>query len=559
MATQTHMTAEQILHIPLSSIKPSKTNPRQTMDEKALADLAADIKHRGVQEPVLLRPLPGSPDKFQIVFGERRYWASEKASKKTVPAIVREMSDEEAYELQVIENLQRENLHPLDEAEAFHRLYVIATKQKNGHDESLKLVAGQVAKKPEFLAQRMKLRDLTETAKAAFRKNKILLGHAFEIARLQESEQQRALKWMLERGKDVQTATGWKRVHIMPGVPELKLWIRENVFLDLTKAPFDTADPTLNSKMGACTDCQFRTGNQPALFGDVKQDSTCTVPSCWLLKRDASLVNLAGSIAKELGVEFVLKVGVGHAGGNDSKVPVDVYIDYSSTARVVKKGSECKHTKPGVITWIRYAHDSGSLKVGDSVQVCTKADVCSVHNKVDSRSERKRKSFEDMADTRIANLRQEFPQRVRAALIRAVIENAQKERRVLSPTDNIKFALVAQQMHHDLYFDRHRDLCKLMGVEPARDKANQSKDWRGASSKMFDAHPVAMMVAMTLMHRYHVGSYSGCDPDPLKSLLGVYKVDAKAVANKIRTDNDSKIASIQTALKERKARLLKGR
>src|SRR5258708_37316225 len=104
----------------------------------------------------------------------------------------------------------------------------------------------------------MKLLDLTEAAKVAFRKGKMLLGHAFELARLQENEQQRALKWMLERGKDVQTPCGWKRIHLMPRVPELKLWIRENVFLDLTKAPLGTGDSTLHRMLRAFTAWQVR-------------------------------------------------------------------------------------------------------------------------------------------------------------------------------------------------------------------------------------------------------------------------------------------------------------
>lgn len=119
-------------------------------------------------------------------------------------------------------------------------------------------------------------------------------------------------------------------------------------------------------------------------------------------------------------------------------VPVDGYIDFNCDARIVKKGSECKTTKPGVITWIRHISDAGGLKVGDSVAVCTKAHECEVHKKVDSRSQRPRKSFEQMADTRIANLRQHYPQTVRAALIRAVIESNQKEGRKLSPSDKIK-------------------------------------------------------------------------------------------------------------------------
>lgn len=554
MSTQTPVAVEQVLSIPLTSIEVSKTNPRKIIDPKALADLAADIKHRGVQEPIVLRPLRGSANRFELVFGERRYLASEKAKKGTIPSIIREMSDEEAYELQVIENLQRENLHPLDEADAFHRLYVKAATHTNGHDEALKFVAGQVAKKPELIAQRIKLRDLIEPAKAAFRKGKMLLGHAFELARLREDEQAQALRWMLERGKDVETTGGWKRVHLMPGVAELKFWIEQHLFLDLTKAPFDTADAGLNPKMGACTGCRFRTGNQPALFPDVKQASTCTVPSCWAAKRNASLVQLSQAIAKELGVASVLKVGIGYASGNSAKIPVDVYIDFGSTARIVKDGKECKDTKPGVVTWIRSVHDAGNLKVGDTVKVCAKATECPAHNKVDSRSERPRKSFEQMADTRIANLRQEHPQRVRGALIRCVIESAQKEQRKLSPADKIRFGLIAEQMHRDLYFDRHRDLCKLMGVDPRKAKPGESKDWRGASSALFDGNPFAMMVAVTLMHSYHIGCYSG-GQDSLKPLLTVYKIDAKAIAKEIKSEVDAKIAEIQAALKKRKSKV----
>jgi hypothetical protein len=158
-----------------------------------------------------------------------------------------------------------------------------------------------------------------------------------------------------------------------------------------------------------------------------------------------------------------------------------------------------------------------------------------------------------MADARIANLRESFPQRLRTALIRAVVEGAQKERRSLSPHDKLRFGLVATRMHHDLYFDRHRDLCKLMGVEPVVNKDSHSKDWRGASEKMFVGNPVAMMIAMTLMHRYHVGGYSGGNPDPLKPLLGAYKIDRKAIAKKIKGEADTKIAEVQAALKRHKA------
>src|SRR3989442_16027222 len=105
------------------------------------------------------------------------------------------------------------------------------------------------------------------------------------------------------------------------------------------------------------------------------------LPWC-IQKGAATIVNLAAATAKELGVKSVLKVGIGHASWNDPKVPVDAYIEYGSEARIVKQGSECPHTKPGVITWMAHPGDAGTLKEGVTVLVCTKAVDCPVHKKV---------------------------------------------------------------------------------------------------------------------------------------------------------------------------------
>ncbi len=105
------LASEEIFHIPLADIQLSKTNPRQEIDS-----LANDIKKRGVQEPILVRPITSSHAKFELVFGERRYLASQKAGIQTIRAMKRELSDEEAEDLQIMENLQRENLSFLDEA-----------------------------------------------------------------------------------------------------------------------------------------------------------------------------------------------------------------------------------------------------------------------------------------------------------------------------------------------------------------------------------------------------------------------------------------------------------
>lgn len=552
MSTPTILASEEIFHIPLADIQLSRTNPRRGREPQALEDLAKDIKKRGVQEPVLVRPITSPDAKFELVFGERRYLASQKAGATTIRAMRRQLSDEEAEDLQIMENLQREDLSFLDEAGAFNRLYDRRFRETQRHDDAVAFVVGTVNKRPEYVMQRLKLNDLIPAAKTAVTQAKLLLGHASELARLRTEEQEKTLKWLLHQSKDVRTSDGWKRVNVIPGVPELRLWIQQNLFLDLKNAPFDTADPDLNPSMGACTDCRFRTGNQPALFGDIKRGDICTAAPCWLVKRNAATVNMAAAMARELGIKSVLKVGLGAKTWNDPKVPVDVYIEYGSEARIVKPGSECQNTKSGVVTWIAHPGEAAPLKVADPVLVCTKAIGCPTHKKVDSRAERPKKSFEEMSETRITNLRNGLPMRIRAALIRGVIESAIKSSRLSSARQNVQFELAAAQMHSDLFFDRHRDLCKLMEVEPIADRDGQAKDWRGTSRKMFEGKPLALMVAMVLMHRYHVSSAS--DDDPLKPFLRVYRVDAKAIERKIEKETAAKIATIQGALKKHKVK-----
>lgn len=556
MSLETTAIGEQVLPIPLSDIMLSPSNPRRMLNERKLEELAADIKRRGVQEPILIRPFTEGERKFQVVFGERRYRASEKAGKETVPSIVRPLTDEQVLDLQIVENLQREDLHPLDEAEAFQRLYVLAQRENKNHDESVVFVATKVSKKPADIEKSLKLLSLIEAAKEAFSKDLILLGHAFELCRLREDEQKLALAFLTENRREVNQPSGRsKNVKVMPGVPDLRVWIQQNLFLDLEKAPFDTQDATLHKEMGACGSCRFRTGNQPVLFSDVRKGDTCTVPACWQQKRNNTVINIANATAKELGVPEVLKVGLGYRSWNDAKVPVDMYIEYNSEARIVPEGRECNHTKPGVITWIGDLSQGRQRNVGDRVFVCTKATSCSTHHKVDSGAPRPKKTYEQMADTRVQNLRESVRQRVRAALIQAVIEKAQAKERKLSTSERSEFDLIASQMHRDLFFDRHRDLCKLMDVQPGLDRY-KNKDWRNTSRKMFEKNPIALMTAMVLMHYYHNGSYCS-DGDPLKPLLKLYKINASAIEKRVKNDIGEKIEAIQTSLKKHKEKAAK--
>ena len=112
-----------IQDIPLAKIRESKTNPRRFFDEAKLAELAENIRQYGVLQPILLRPLPNREvGTYELVAGARRYRASKLAKRESIPATVRELTDAQALELQVIENVQHVDVHPLDEAQGYAAL-----------------------------------------------------------------------------------------------------------------------------------------------------------------------------------------------------------------------------------------------------------------------------------------------------------------------------------------------------------------------------------------------------------------------------------------------------
>ena len=108
--------------VPIAAIRPGSLQPRKAIHEEPLGELAASIKTNGVVQPIVVRPVPGLPHQFEIVAGERRWQAAKLAGLSEIPAVVRELSDQEALAVALIENIQREELTPADEARAFKRL-----------------------------------------------------------------------------------------------------------------------------------------------------------------------------------------------------------------------------------------------------------------------------------------------------------------------------------------------------------------------------------------------------------------------------------------------------
>jgi ParB family chromosome partitioning protein len=169
--------------IPIGQVRESSLNPRRSFDETAMQELIASVKIHGVVTPVLVRPTGKT---YELAAGHRRFRAAKAAGLTELPAVVRSMKDDEFLEVLTIENMQRADIHPLDEAHGYHNLIA-----KCGHD--VERIAERVGRSVKYVYDRMKLLELIRPAQKLFLEDKISAGHAILLARLTPSEQERTI------------------------------------------------------------------------------------------------------------------------------------------------------------------------------------------------------------------------------------------------------------------------------------------------------------------------------------------------------------------------------
>src|ERR1700723_3309404 len=262
--------------VPITALAESATNPRKRFDAKSLEELAASMKAQGILAPLLVRELEES--KYEVVAGARRLRAARLAELETVPVRVVKLTDAESIEAQVVENLQREDIHPLEESLGFKSLLQLAEPTY-----TIASIAARAGKSEAYVQGRIKLADLIPPVAEAFLKDKIAIGHALLIAKLPDSQQQEAFNAAF---RGMWTSEGNSQV-LIP-VRELAAWIESNILLQLASAPFDKQDEALVPAAGSCVNCPKRTGFNKLLFPDVRKDS-CTSPDCFRAKIDASV------------------------------------------------------------------------------------------------------------------------------------------------------------------------------------------------------------------------------------------------------------------------------
>ncbi len=158
-------------NLPIGSLCPGRFQPRHSFPESAIDELAQSLRERGMLQPILVRRAPDAPDMFEIVAGERRWRAAQRAGLHEVPVVVRALSDAEALEAALVENLQRQDLSPLEEAQGYRRLI----DQFEHTQESL---ARHLGKSRPHLANMLRLLDLPEGVKKLLDAGEISAGHA---------------------------------------------------------------------------------------------------------------------------------------------------------------------------------------------------------------------------------------------------------------------------------------------------------------------------------------------------------------------------------------------
>jgi ParB family chromosome partitioning protein len=273
-STKSIETAKGIVSIELSKIAVSGFNPRKTFAANELQELADSIKQVGVLQPILVRP---KGKKYEIVCGERRFRASVLADTQTIPAIVRELSDDESLEIGITENLIRADVSPIEEATAYKRL------ADTGRYDVAKL-AFRFGKSEAYIRNRMKLNDLSEDVLDLVNRDVLSITVALELCKYDRETQAVIYEKHLQHNPN-SLYNDWRNLTGKEFVKRLE----NNYCTDLSRYRFDKS---------SCTKCQFNT-NCYSLFPDEKGNGKCLNMNCLTERNRQFLVESCKNIIAE--------------------------------------------------------------------------------------------------------------------------------------------------------------------------------------------------------------------------------------------------------------------
>lgn len=481
-----------------TSVIESATNPRRRFEAKPLEELAESIRRQGIISPLLVRPI--GQDRYEVVYGARRYRAATMAELDWIPVIIREMTDEAVLEAQIVENLQREDIHPLDEGLSYRSLM-----QQLRYD--VPAVAAKVGKSTSYIYQRLKLSDLIPEVQDTFLADPDLtVGHALAIARLQPRDQQRVLHEELY-DREWDQPTGEMRP-VVCKVKDLSDWIEQEILLDLEAAPFSKASTILVPEAGPCITCLKRTGFVPELFPDIKDRDTCTDPQCFATKMQAHIDLLREELEAE-GTQFVELSG-NYQWGKDEKIEGVLTRNLWTELR---DGESCDYEIRGLIV-------AGRGR-GSTVRCCTEA-TCRRHNQFrsDVTSEKQKKD----------RLRNEEKRRAEEQSRTKVFEAIRDV--VDGPLPRAVLDLVVKNWLGRIWSENLKNLARLYGFQKGQ-KGEVLDFMREKISGFEDKDLAWLMIAMTVIGDLRVIDYQQGPAWTLNAIAQLYGVDPEGYRKEV--------------------------
>jgi len=178
--------------VPIDHIEPNPEQPRLAFNQVTLDELAASIREHGVLQPILVRPI--GPNRYQLIAGERRWRSSRLAGLDSIPALIEEIDDDTALEISIIENLQREDISPLDEAAMYDRMV-------SEHGYSIRKLADKLGKDKGYVENRLRLADAPDEVRQLVSLRKDTLSHAYELMKVDDPKKRRRLADQVARGE----------------------------------------------------------------------------------------------------------------------------------------------------------------------------------------------------------------------------------------------------------------------------------------------------------------------------------------------------------------------
>ncbi len=477
----------QFAEVTLDRIEPSPSNPRRHRNKLEDADLMASISTHGILTPLLVRPMPEA-GKYQIAAGHRRYEAAKKLSLATVPVQIREMEDNEYLEILHVENLQREDVHPLDEAAGYKELL-----DQGGYDVAT--LAARMSKSETHVYQRLKLNDLIKEGQKLYLENTIGFGHAVILARLDKKQQ-----------KDIFANHLFSYQGEPVPVRELSDYVRRFLYLDLGNVSWALDDADLLPEAAACATCPKRTGSNPSLFTDM-QKNTCTDRSCFEKKM---LAHIQKQIDSRPGLLRFSDYSTNHK--KDASV-----LTGATCRRLWGKEDKCESAEEAIFI-------DGSER-GKIIFVCRDKE-CAKHG-IQARQAA-------AGDNSQAVLRKK--QKIEKAFRQKLFGEISKRVKSL-PGDKV-VRIVAWAMWRRVYGDSRRLLLKAAGHDVPRESID-----RFGETMIEKANPVELgrfMVSMSIAEELMVPAYQTEKPETMLKLADIYGIDVKALRDSLKTEPNSR-------------------